>query len=180
MNYKCTPVSKNKLKNLAVEFRRNFGVKELVFPVLDIIEELHGNGIINFLIIDDSDSKLEVNQIALYEVDTNTMYVKLSVYEEALQDIARSRFTLTHELAHYILLHLLKFEIIPTFEEIKAYEDPEWQANYLASELLAPSEDTLHFTVTDYMNKCVVSEECAIVLWDKRRKTDKIDLIKSY
>ena len=86
MNYKCIPLSKAKIQNLAMDFRDKFGVKELVFPVLDIINDLHCDGLINLLIIENDDNRLSKNELALYELNTNTMYIKLSVYEEALNE----------------------------------------------------------------------------------------------
>lgn len=170
MKYKCTPVSKNRLKNLALEFRQKFGINELFFPVLDILDNLHCDGLLNLEIVEDVDKRLSENELALYSLNSNTMFVKLSVYEEALNDVGRARFTLTHELSHYLLLKVLGFETISCDGEIKPYEDPEWQANYLAGELLAPDSLTEGFDVLNYINKCCLSEECAIVLWDKRRK----------
>lgn len=168
--YKTTPVSKKKLKDLAIKFRNDFGVQGLLFPVLDIIDDLHCQGLINLLIVDDDCELLSSDEIALYELNSNTMYIKYSVFQEASNDVGRSRFTLAHELSHYLLLYVLNFEVIETNDEIKAYEDPEWQADNLAGELLAPYELTKDFTASEYMNKCLLSEECAIVLWDKRRK----------
>ena len=170
MQYKCQPTSRKKLKSLAIEFRNKFSVNQLVFPVFEIIDNLYNDGLINLLILDDTDSKLKKDELALYELSSNTMYLKLSVYEEAVNNVGRSRFTLTHGLLHYLLLYVLKFNLIETTDEIKTYEDSEWQANYLAGELLAPEKLTKDFTVDDYMNKCLLSEECSIVLWDKRRK----------
>lgn len=167
---RCTPISKNKLKSIAVEFRKRFHVECLAFPVLDIIEDLHCTGLLNLQIVEDADLKLTKDQLALYELKTNTMYVKLSVYNEALNNIGRSRFTLAHELSHYLLLYVLKFDVEETEVDVKPYEDPEWQANYLAGELLAPSQETVDFSVDNYMEKCLLSEECAIVLKKKREK----------
>lgn len=166
---KCSPTSKKKLASLAIEFRKKFNVIGLVFPVLEIIEQLHCDGLLNLEVLEDNDLKFKENQLAFYELNSNTMYVKLSVYVEALNNIGRSRFTLAHELSHYLLLYVLKFNTEETNDEVKAYEDPEWQANYLAGELLAPTGDTIGFSVNDYIEKCLLSEECAIVLWDKRR-----------
>ena len=168
--YKCTPISKKKLKELALLFRKEFEVEEVMFPVLDVIEKIYFDGLINMQIIEDFSQMLSENELALYDLSSNTMYIKECVYKEAINNVGRYRFTLAHELSHYLLLNVLKFEVKETNEEIKVYEDPEWQANYLAGELLAPEDKTLGYTVSDYMNKCLLSEECAIVLWDKRRK----------
>lgn len=166
---KCSPTSKKKLASLAIEFRKKFNVIGLELPVLEIIDKLHCDGLLNLEVLEDNDLRFNENQLAFYELNSNTMYVKLSVYIEALNNIGRSRFTLTHELSHYLLLYVLKFKTEETNDEVKAYEDPEWQANYLAGELLAPTVNTIGFSVNDYIEKCLLSEECAIVLWDKRR-----------
>lgn len=169
MNYKCSPTSKKKLAKIAIEFRKKYCHSELVFPIFEIVNSFHDEGLLNIIVLDDNSSILEDNQLALYVPKDNIIYIRLSVYEEASQNVGRSRFTLTHEFAHYLLLNVMKFDMVLTEEEIKPFEGPEWQENYLASELLAPEEMTKGFSVSDYMNKCLLSEECAIVLWDKRR-----------
>lgn len=169
MNHKCTPISREKIKKLALDFRKQFDVNSLVFPIIEIIDSLHCQELLSFMIISDDDKLLSNDELALYDLNSNVMYIKESVYLEALNGIGRSRFTLTHELSHYLLLYVMKFEVNDTIDEVKPYEDPEWQANYLAGELLAPYDMTKDFTVNDYIEKCLVSEECAIVLWDKRR-----------
>lgn len=166
---KCSPTSKKKLASLAIEFRKKFNVIGVIFPVMEIVDKLHCDGLLNLEVLEDDDLIFNENQLAFYELNSNTMYVKLSVYIEALNNIGRSRFTLAHELSHYLLLYVLKFNTEETDGEIKAYEDPEWQANYLAGELLAPTACTKGFSVDDYIEKCLLSEECAIVLWDKRK-----------
>ena len=166
---KCSPTSKEKLKNIAIKFRKEFDVNTLAFPVIEIIDKLHCKGLLNLFIVNEDDSIMKKDELAFYELNSNSMFVKEHVYLEAIENIGRARLTLTHELSHYLLLYVLKFEVTETKEEIKTYEDPEWQANYLASELLAPRDLTQGFNVQDYISKCNISEECAIVIWNKRR-----------
>jgi Zn-dependent peptidase ImmA (M78 family) len=98
------------------------------------------------------------------------IYIKESVYHEAASNIGRSRFTLAHELSHFILLTVKEFEIKKTDTKPVCYKDPEWQANTLASELLVPYYETQNMTVEEITTSCNVSEECAIVVYRKRQK----------
>ena len=109
----------------------------------------------------------------MYSVLDNTIYVKEYVYIECANNVGRSRFTLTHELAHFILFKLLGFAINNTDINPKTYEQPEWQADTLAAELLVPYDDTKNYTVEEIMTECNVSEECAIVVYRKRKKLSK-------
>ena len=68
----------------------------------------------------------------------NIMRIRSDVYEGAIHDNPRDRFTLCHELGHYIL-HQPE-NISYARGDIPVYQNPEWQANTFAAELLIPDE----------------------------------------
>lgn len=81
------------------------------------------------------------------KLDGHELFVDEQVYRDALANDGRARFTLAHEAAHAIL-HATQLRAIndsrrgtPSLyrrEELRAFEDPEWQANRFAAALLMP------------------------------------------
>ena len=156
-----SPTSASQLRKYANSIRKLLNCTDkIAFPILEILDYLMDEGVIIFQILDDNDSYFE----------ENTIYAKEAVYREAIAGIGRSRFTLTHELAHFILLRILNFEIFTMDQEPLPFQDPEWQANTLASEILIPFNLTKDFSLEEVMEKCLVSEECALVNYDKKRR----------
>ena len=85
-------------------------------------------------------------RMAYYDVIKNKIIVEEYVYNRAIQGNGRDRFTLAHELGHY-LLHddVSLFARNYSNEHIKAYEDPEWQADTFASYFLLPRTELSSF-----------------------------------
>ena len=55
-------------------------------------------------------------------------------------------------------------------QKLKPFEDPEWQANTFASELLMPPYLIAGMTKRDVMRECGVSEKAAMVALKKCAK----------
>ncbi len=72
----------------------------------------------------------------------HTIIVRQDVYDVACEGVRRDRFTLAHELGHY-LLHPnpgLARQAPVARESIPVYRSSEWQADYFAGSLLMPIE----------------------------------------
>ena len=84
--------------------------------------------------------------------------IREDVYERAIQGYGRDRFTLAHEVGHYILHNTKSVQLARLGEErkIEAYRDPEWQANTFAAELLMP------ITLIDTDDINVIAEEFGV------------------
>lgn len=82
----------------------------------------------------------EINDYALMRVDGGTMLIDASLLE-AENCYGRLRFTLAHELAHY-LLHKRIFsgtgKAAALYNNDTDEDDTEWQANYLGKAILMP------------------------------------------
>lgn len=170
--YLCAEgISRAELREIALKIRNEFKCNDiLVFPILKVIDQLVDLDLLSFQVLEDENDVLQENEIARYSLDDNTIYVTESVYIECENGIGRSRYTLTHELSHYILSTIVRLEIRQSEEKPKTYEDPEWQADSLCVELLAPYEETKDFSVLELKDKCNISEHCAIVIFNKRNK----------
>lgn len=149
--YSASKTSKEELIDIARTIRNKYMANQdsSIFPIIDVIEKMHLDEMINLLICEDG--KLEkYDSLAVYYLNTNTIYISESMYNDANNGDARARFTLTHEFAHYILLYVLHKGLKEVNRRILAFENPEWQANFLASEILVPSDEIIGLCVHDY------------------------------
>lgn len=100
------------------------------FPILHFVEYVFYEC---FDVVTDSEFSEELQGLT-YPL-SYTIQLKESVYNGLLKDNPQDRFTLAHELGH-LLMH---DSYIKTNEILNTKEDPEWQADTFAKELLAPS-----------------------------------------
>lgn len=140
MAIKVYGLSKKKIERFACKIRGLFNLEDpdLKCNILRILE-------IDLPKIDPSFS-IEIRDkdkmddcMALYKVNSNKIVIENSVYDGAISGNGRDVFTLAHELGHYFLhpheVILARYE---SNENIKPYEDPEWQASTFASYFLLP------------------------------------------
>lgn len=169
---KTNPLSVKDISLIASNTRKKYNIKpDDAFPILEYIDYLFGEGLLSIQLIDDNDPLLDKNTPAVYNAKDNFIYMKVSVLEEIECGNYRSNFTLAHELFHYLQHQVLGFEF-GKVDERKTYEDPEWQANCYAGELLLP---------TDYLDKddeylaehFQVSMECVLTRKVKNKKRQK-------
>ena len=95
----------------------------------------------------------------------NKIRIREDVYNAACDGNGRARFTVAHEIGHF-LLHTPNSISLCRMEEdtkLRPFEDPEWQANTFASELLAPACLITGHTKTEIMGRCGLSEKAAKV-----------------
>ena len=98
----------------------------------------------------------------------NTLLIREDVYLGAIAGNPRDRFTLCHELGHF-LLHTPD-RVSFARGEIPAYRNPEWQANTFAGELMAPYNLTCCMSVEEIMSKCGMSRQAAEIQYKSFRK----------
>lgn len=159
----ATPYSRAKLREIANLIREIFGLKNVKhFPVVQLLEvglpEIYSD--FNYEIVENH--KLP-NQYAVTYPSKNLIVLREDVYEGAISGVARDRFTIAHEIGHFILhqpanIALARNEVAET---IPAYKDPEWQANTFAGELLAPPHIIKGFSVPEVAHMCGVSKKVA-------------------
>lgn len=107
--------------------------------------------------------------------------MKESVLEELENHEYRANFTLAHELFHYFQCQVLGFE----FEEVancRSFEDPEWQADEFAAQLLVPTKYIVGDCDTRLLAEVFnVSESCVVtrkLYYERRLKRKKEKLSK--
>lgn len=144
MNVAAMPLSRQKIRNLAFELRKIMGWDdEPYFPIVHFIEWILAN-------------------------PEDDMRIRSDVYEGAVQNNPRDRFTLCHELGHYIL-HQPE-NISYARGDIPTYQNPEWQANTFAAELMAPANLVKDMSIEEIARRCGMSLQAATIQYKELHK----------
>lgn len=169
MNIAAVGLSRVKIRELAKHVRKISGYdKRAYFPIVEFIEFGLGdpnNPDFNYEIVE----PLEMEDMyGNTNTGTNVMRIRRDVYERAVKGIPRDRFTLCHELGHY-LLHQPQCMSYAR-GEVPRYMQPEWQANTFAGELMAPYNLVKDMTVEEIMEKCGMSRQAATIQYNEYHK----------
>ena len=157
------PLSRAKIREIANEIRRLINLDTLYFPIVPFIE----------WILDDPDNKYglrveivdpkELPGVYAYTDTVNrVMMIREDCYNRAVQGVPRDRFTLCHELGHFILHPAGRCQLAREGDgAIPKYRDPEWQANCFAAELMAPYDKIQGMSVEEISVQCGMSRQAA-------------------
>ena len=141
-NVSVSPMSRESIRQFVKEFRQLFGLGDvLYFPIVRFIEWCLPQLGLNYEILTVEEMS---NTYGLTNTKRNVLYIREDVYCGAIKGNPRDRFTLCHELGHFLL-----------------YRDPEWQANAFAGELMAPHYLTYHMNLDEIMVQCGMSRQAA-------------------
>lgn len=162
IHYKAKPTSRKELSNLAHDLRASMGLEyKHYFPIIQFIEKV--------LPIIDPEFDYEIVEMddlpektyALTYPDEKKMKIRADVYEAACQGQGRARFTLAHELCHYLLHDEDNISFARGGIEVPKFMDTEWQANTFAAELLAPGYLIRNMSIEEISQNCGISYQCA-------------------
>ena len=117
----------------------------------------------DYEIVEDKELK---NNYAETDLNRDIIRVRESVYNGATEGNYRDRFTIAHEIGHAIL-HKNRTFLCRENENLKPYEDPEWQANTFAGELLVPNNMILNKSIQEISETYKVSREVAAIQKEK-------------
>lgn len=161
MNIRGIALSRDKIRNLTLELRRQCGMQnETYFPIVHFIEWILG----------DPDNNFDYEIVPVSEMQdtygttntaSNVMRIREDVYDGARAGNPRDRFTLCHELGHF-LLHQPEF-VSYARGDVPVYCQPEWQANTFAAELMAPYHLVKNMSVEEIAQKCGMSKTAASI-----------------
>lgn len=159
MNIRSAALSRKDIRELTMELRKICGLQEkLYFPVVEFIEWVLGNP--------DNDFDYEIvperemeDTYGTTNTSCNVMRIREDVYDGAVNGKPRDRFTLCHELGHF-LLHQPKY-VNYARGDIPIYCQPEWQANTFAAELMAPYSLVRNMTADEIAKECGMSKQAA-------------------
>jgi hypothetical protein len=156
------PISRANIQLVAKKIREVVGFEnEPYFPVIPFIEQIMPQIFQDFCY-----EILEVKEMPLSYAEAlpqlSLLKIREDVYLGALNDNGRHRFTLAHEIGHFIFHGEDRVSLAREGEtKIPAYRKPEWQANTFAGELLIPAHLMQGKNVDEIVNLCKVSRQAA-------------------
>ena len=153
------PMSRKSIRELAKEFRHLFGLdKVLYFPIVQFIEWVLPKLGLDYEYV----SVMEMGDAyGVTYTRKGIMQIREDVYERAINGNPRDRFTLCHELGHF-LMHSPE-RVSFARGDVPTYMDPEWQANAFAGELMAPYDLVKDMSPLEIADKCGMSVTAAQV-----------------
>src|SRR5438067_11120735 len=100
---------------------------------------------------------------------SSTIIIHEDLYKEACTSWGRARFTLCHELGHFVLHKVFKATLDTQKRRgHRLYEDSEWQADRFASSLLVPRIHVSRFgDAEELTSQCGISRRAAEVRWSQ-------------
>lgn len=106
------------------------------------------------------------------DVKTGHIRIKQRIYNAACDGDGFARYTIAHEIGHFILLCVCGLQLAKAAKgaRVEKFRDPEWQADCFAGEFLMGYDVVRNYSVKELMNKCVVTEKAARCQYDKFRK----------
>ncbi len=164
MNVAAEGMSRKRIGAITKELRGLIGYSDKpYFPIVEFIEWILGNPENDFDYEIVSSNEMQ-DMYGNMNTGSNIMRIREDVYEGAVKGNPRDRFTLCHELGHY-LLHQPE-RVSYARGDIPVYQNPEWQANTFAAELMAPYNIIKDMTVEEIMKNCGMSNQAASIQYD--------------
>lgn len=169
MLFKANPCSRAELSAMAWRVRKFSGCTTVpAFPIVELIE----HKLMDYCPLEVLEDSACGDKEAWIVPGQREIYVRDSVYEAAVNGNPRARFTLAHELGHRVF-HTIK-QIMPCsiedMENLKLYQDPEWQANAFAGELLAPTRMIQGLSINEICDQFAVSYDCARIQYELHQR----------
>ena len=167
-------LSRENIRMLTRELRKALGVEnDPYFPIMEFVELLMPK------LYEDFELQIcpvsEMKDIhGLTYPERHIIYLREDIYEGACKGHGRDRFTVAHELGHF-LLHSPERMVLAKFRglgETPTYMNPEWQADAFAGELLVPSYLMSNATAEIIEARCGVSRAAAICQLRKMKKAE--------
>ena len=155
---KVYPRSRADIRNIAKQVREKFHLdNEKSVDIIKFLEIASFYLEFDYEIVPERELK---NNYAEIDLNNSIIRIQESVLLGASEGNPRHRFTIAHEIGHYIL-HKNRVILCRSDEKIKPYEHPEWQANTFAGEFLVPYEKALEMTESAIAETFKVSKEVA-------------------
>lgn len=158
--YKAKPTSRKDIANIADKLRYVLGIQDIMWvDVINILENVMP--IIDEEFYLDIVEDVELDAHARAYPENHMIRIRESIYEGARQGKGRDRFTIMHEIFHFIWHDRNEISFARNPESVKLYENPEWQADVFAGSFLMPSRLIKGKTVSQVMKECGVSKKAA-------------------
>lgn len=160
------PMSRKNIRELVKRFREVFGLeKTLYFPIVQFIEWILPELGLNYEYV----SVFEMGDAyGVTHTRKGIMKIREDVYEGAIKGSPRDRFTMCHELGHFLMHSPDRVSFARG--DVPAYMDPEWQANAFAGELMAPFDLVKNMDVYEIAKECGMSYKAAEIQYNSYHK----------
>lgn len=167
--YKAKPVSRKIIRDYVKKVRTYLRLEDiLLFPILKFVEVILPTEYPNFTF-----AVLAKEEMGDKHGETNPeegwIHIREDVYEGACNDNGRDRFTIAHEVGHFLMHKTTSITLcrMDPSKRLRPYEDPEWQADAFAGELLAPSYLIAEMSPKEVSKNAMVSISAARVQLSK-------------
>lgn len=157
---KVKGLSRYEIRKICNEIKEKFGLKNKKIDIIKFLELFILLIGYEYEIVED---KILRMNYADFNPTEKTLRIRESTYIGAKEGKARDRFTIAHELGHIILHSMYNPDIkfCRLEENIKSYEDIEWQANVFAGEFLVDYSMIKDMAVEEISEKFGVSKKVA-------------------
>lgn len=167
------PKRRSDVVDIALKFRKAFGITEdaLHVDVLAVLEfrlQALFDDNITFCVPD----KWHREEEAYYDARKNIIYIRADVYDKAAAGDGRARFTIMHEVSHYVLFKIWGVPYAMPLKNIANISDatlksmdPEWQANKFAGAFLCKPDIIQNMSISEIETRCGVSKKAAKVAY---------------
>ncbi len=155
---KVYPLSRKGIRDIANKIRKDFYLS--ADKSIDVVKFFEFSAPFlgfDFEIVEDNEMK---NNYAETDLNNNIIRIRESVFLGAGDGNPRDRFTIIHEIGHFIL-HKNRVLLCRSDEKIRAFENPEWQANTFAAEFLVPYEKAVALSEMEIVEIFKVSKKVA-------------------
>lgn len=137
-SFVAAPLSRNDIREIVKVIRESFGLQDKKrFPVVEFLE--HGLLQLDENFVLEIKETHEMTEYGVAYPKEGRIELRQDVYDRACDGVPRDRFTIAHEIGHYIMHRPERIGLARSNEKPQPFRDPEWQANTFAGELLVPS-----------------------------------------
>ena len=164
-DYKATPTSRNEIRKFTKYIRQETGYENILyFPIVKFLElfipEIMPDFQLEILPHEEMDNKCGETKPSEHKIILDE-----EIYNNAIDGDGFARLTVAHEIGHLFMHESDSISLckLKPNESLKAYEDPEWQADAFGGELLAPGYLIGGLTINEISEKCGVTEKAAKV-----------------
>lgn len=147
-----SPRSVKSIRETASRVRTVLGLPDTAVPLDPFLEGLTRYGITVDVLDEEESLQMLPGVEAMCIPETATIVLTAQTYRAARRNDARTRFTIFHELGHFVLNHSKALQ--RNNFDAKPYLDSEWQADQFSAEITMPLSVIIQ-------NKIFTAEEIA-------------------
>lgn len=167
--YPAKPCGRLSLRSYAQELRTKLGLNNTQYiDIVRLMEFVFPQIFPNFHLEILSREEMGNNH-GLTKPQEGVIYIREDVYNGACRGCGRDRFTMAHELGHYLLHRAIPTGLArsASVDNVPSYCDPEWQASAFAGEFLMGHNVIQGLSPAQIAQACCVSYAAACYQYRK-------------